>query len=91
MTDSFFLFRSLKVPLIIILLQVQAFRSFEFFLCYYGMGDYRLRQNTCKRNDAYNAFLFIVAAVPYWCRFLQVCCKTLSIGPQNHMGVGALI
>ncbi|KAJ9709364.1 hypothetical protein PVL29_001033 [Vitis rotundifolia] len=69
--------------------QVQAFRSFEFFLCYYGMGDYRLRQNTCKRNDAYNAFLFIVAAVPYWCRFLQ-CLRRLFEEKDPMQGYNGL-
>ena len=66
---------------------MQAFRSFEFFVCYYGWGDYRIRQNTCETKDAYKAFLFIVAVVPYWCRFLQVCCKASSIQPHNHTGM----
>ncbi|KAI8528510.1 hypothetical protein RHMOL_Rhmol12G0153900 [Rhododendron molle] len=51
--------------------QVQAFRSLEFYICYYGWGDYKKRFNTCRDSDVYNAFFFIVAAVPYWIRLLQ--------------------
>ncbi|XP_059592733.1 phosphate transporter PHO1 homolog 3 [Vitis vinifera] len=51
--------------------QVQAFRSLEFYICYYGWGDYKHRQNTCKTNVVYNTFYFIVAVVPYWSRLLQ--------------------
>ncbi|KAG5522414.1 hypothetical protein RHGRI_034558 [Rhododendron griersonianum] len=51
--------------------QVQAFRSLEFYICYYGWGDYKKRLNTCQDSDVYKAFFFIVAAVPYWIRLLQ--------------------
>ncbi|XP_059655819.1 phosphate transporter PHO1 homolog 3-like [Cornus florida] len=51
--------------------QVQAFRSLEFYVCYYGWGDYKLRENSCKTNDVFKAFYFIVAAIPYWSRLLQ--------------------
>ncbi|KAG5522409.1 hypothetical protein RHGRI_034553 [Rhododendron griersonianum] len=51
--------------------QVQAFRSLEFYICYYGWGDYKKRLNTCQDIDVYKAFFFIVAAVPYWIRLLQ--------------------
>ncbi|RVW91408.1 hypothetical protein VitviT2T_010255 [Vitis vinifera] len=51
--------------------QVQALRSLEFYICYYGWGDYKHRRNTCKTNAVYNTFYFIVAVVPYWSRLLQ--------------------
>ncbi|TXG66365.1 hypothetical protein EZV62_007640 [Acer yangbiense] len=51
--------------------QVQAIRSLEFYICYYGWGDYKLRQNNCKTNGVYNTFYFVVAVIPYWSRFLQ--------------------
>ncbi|KAL9361290.1 hypothetical protein Peur_044075 [Populus x canadensis] len=51
--------------------QVQALRSLEFYICYYGWGDNKLRQNTCKTNDVYNTSYFIVAVIPYWSRLLQ--------------------
>ncbi|XVE91532.1 hypothetical protein REPUB_Repub01dG0017800 [Reevesia pubescens] len=31
--------------------QVQAFRSLEFYICYYAWGDFRRRENSCKNND----------------------------------------
>ncbi|XVF03291.1 hypothetical protein REPUB_Repub04eG0248700 [Reevesia pubescens] len=51
--------------------QVQAFRSLEFYVCYYGWGDFRHRQNSCKTNDVFNTFSFIIAVIPYWSRLLQ--------------------
>ncbi|KAF6148124.1 hypothetical protein GIB67_011899 [Kingdonia uniflora] len=51
--------------------QVQALRSLEFYICYYGWGDYKHRQNTCKTSDVYSVFHFIIAAIPYWSRFMQ--------------------
>ncbi|KAK6270429.1 hypothetical protein POUND7_007534 [Theobroma cacao] len=51
--------------------EVQAFRSLEYYICHYGWGDYKLRQNTCKSNDVFNTFYFIIAVIPYWSRLLQ--------------------
>ncbi|KAL6547085.1 hypothetical protein OROMI_022806 [Orobanche minor] len=51
--------------------QVQALRSLEFYICYYGWGDYKLRQNNCRENDVFKTFSYIIAAIPYWWRFLQ--------------------
>ncbi|XP_062111545.1 phosphate transporter PHO1 homolog 3-like [Humulus lupulus] len=51
--------------------QVQALRSILFYICYYGWGDYKLRQTTCKANPVYEVFFYLVAAVPYMSRLLQ--------------------
>ncbi|KAJ7943427.1 Phosphate transporter PHO1-like protein [Quillaja saponaria] len=51
--------------------QVQALRNFEFYICYYGWGDFRHRENNCKSSNVYNTFYFAVAIIPYWFRFLQ--------------------
>ncbi|XP_054793039.1 phosphate transporter PHO1 homolog 3-like isoform X2 [Prosopis cineraria] len=51
--------------------QVQALRSFEFYICYYGWEDFNRRQNTCDSNNIFRTFSFIVAVIPYWCRCLQ--------------------
>ncbi|XP_017971793.1 PREDICTED: phosphate transporter PHO1 homolog 3 [Theobroma cacao] len=51
--------------------QVQAFRSFEFYICYYVWGDFKHRKNTCKDSDVFNTFYFIVAVLPYLSRLLQ--------------------
>ncbi|XVE53189.1 hypothetical protein DITRI_Ditri02bG0183800 [Diplodiscus trichospermus] len=52
-------------------LQVQAFRSLEFYICYYVWGDFTQRENTCKDSTVYKTFYFIVAVLPYLCRLLQ--------------------
>ncbi|KAK5842693.1 hypothetical protein PVK06_005076 [Gossypium arboreum] len=51
--------------------QVQALRSLQFYICYYGWGDYKHRQNTCKMNDAFNTFYLVVVVVPYCSSLLQ--------------------
>ncbi|KAI8528512.1 hypothetical protein RHMOL_Rhmol12G0154000 [Rhododendron molle] len=69
--------------------QVQAFRSLEFYICYYGWGDYKKRLNTCQVSDVYNAFFFIVAAVPYWIRLLQ-CLRRLYEDRDPRQGFNGL-
>lgn len=69
--------------------QVQAFRSLEFYICYYGWGDYKKRHNTCLGNDVYKAFFFIVAAVPYWIRLLQ-CLRRLYEERDPRQGFNGL-
>ncbi|KAK2652071.1 hypothetical protein Ddye_011927 [Dipteronia dyeriana] len=69
--------------------QVQAFRSLEFYICYYGWGDYKLRQNTCKTNDVYNTFYIIVAIIPYWWRFLQ-CIRRVYEEKDKMQGYNAV-
>ncbi|KAH9675247.1 phosphate transporter PHO1 [Citrus sinensis] len=51
--------------------QVQAFRSLEFYICYFGWGDFKHRENHCKSSSVYKFFYFVVAIIPYWSRFLQ--------------------
>ncbi|XP_050203478.1 phosphate transporter PHO1 homolog 3-like [Mercurialis annua] len=51
--------------------QVQAIRSLEFYICYYGWGDYKLRDNTCDFSNEFTKYSYIVAAIPYWTRLLQ--------------------
>ncbi|KAI8541671.1 hypothetical protein RHMOL_Rhmol08G0080300 [Rhododendron molle] len=51
--------------------QVQAFRCLEFYICYYGWGDFRRRSNNCRQSKTFDVFYIIVAVVPYWTRFLQ--------------------
>ncbi|ESQ34304.1 hypothetical protein EUTSA_v10006900mg [Eutrema salsugineum] len=69
--------------------QVQALRSLEFYICYYGWGDFRLRQNTCRSSDVYSTFYFIVAVIPYWSRFLQ-CVRRLIEEKDSSQGYNAL-
>ncbi|KAK4430026.1 Phosphate transporter [Sesamum alatum] len=69
--------------------QVQALRSLEFYICYYGWGDYRLRENSCKTNDVFNTFSFIVAGIPYWWRLLQ-CLRRLYEEKDARQGYNGL-
>ncbi|XP_041010731.1 phosphate transporter PHO1 homolog 3-like isoform X2 [Juglans microcarpa x Juglans regia] len=69
--------------------QVQAFRSLEFYICYYGWGDYKHRENTCKDSDMYKAFFYIVAVIPYWSRFLQ-CLRRLCEEKDAMQGYNGL-
>ncbi|XP_042496246.1 phosphate transporter PHO1 homolog 3-like [Macadamia integrifolia] len=69
--------------------QVQAIRSLEFYICYYGWGDYKRRKNTCNGNDVYNTFFYIIAVIPYWSRFLQ-CLRRLYEEKDPMQGYNGL-
>ncbi|EOA38748.1 hypothetical protein CARUB_v10010925mg [Capsella rubella] len=69
--------------------QVQALRSLEFYICYYGWGDFKQRRNTCKSSNVYSTFYFIVAVIPYWSRFLQ-CARRLIEEKDISQGFNAL-
>ncbi|KAL3654248.1 hypothetical protein CASFOL_003929 [Castilleja foliolosa] len=51
--------------------QIQAMRSFEYYICFYGGGILSKRLIKCNHLDLYNVFYFVVAVIPYWFRFLQ--------------------
>ncbi|KAB2613842.1 phosphate transporter PHO1 9-like [Pyrus ussuriensis x Pyrus communis] len=59
--------------------QVQAFRSLEFYICYYGWGDFKKRSHNCLDSHVFKSFYFIVAMIPYWMRSLQVFCVQNSL------------
>ncbi|VVA92602.1 unnamed protein product [Arabis nemorensis] len=66
--------------------QVQAVRSLEFYICYYGFGDFRhRRRNTCRSNDVFTTFYFIVGVIPYWSRFLQCIRRTFGDKDLGHV------
>ncbi|XP_043704062.1 phosphate transporter PHO1 homolog 3-like isoform X1 [Telopea speciosissima] len=69
--------------------QIQAFRSLEFYICYYGWGDYKYRTNNCKDNDVYKTFFYIVAVIPFWFRFLQ-CIRRLFEEKDPMQGYNGL-
>ncbi|XVE85827.1 hypothetical protein DITRI_Ditri17bG0122400 [Diplodiscus trichospermus] len=69
--------------------QVQALRSLEFYVCYYGWGDFRRRQNSCSTNDVFKTFSFIIAVVPYWSRLLQ-CLRRLFEEKAPEQGYNGL-
>ncbi|XP_042499329.1 phosphate transporter PHO1 homolog 3-like isoform X1 [Macadamia integrifolia] len=69
--------------------QVQAIRSLEFYICYYGWGDYIHRRNTCKNFHVYQTFFYIVSVFPYWSRFLQ-CLRQLYEEKDPMQGYNGL-
>ncbi|KAE8719793.1 Phosphate transporter PHO1-like protein 5 [Hibiscus syriacus] len=69
--------------------QVQAIRSLEFYICYYGWGDFKHRENTCKDSSVYKTFYFIVAVLPYVARFLQ-CLRRLFEEKDALQGLNGL-
>ncbi|KAF9674415.1 hypothetical protein SADUNF_Sadunf10G0124900 [Salix dunnii] len=69
--------------------QVQSLRSLEFYICYYGWGDYKHRQNNCKESPVFITFSFIVAVIPYWSRLLQ-CLRRLFEEKDPMQGYNGL-
>ncbi|KAG9133039.1 hypothetical protein Leryth_023720 [Lithospermum erythrorhizon] len=69
--------------------QVQAFRSLEYYICFYVWGDIFKRKNMCHHSDVYNFFYFTVAVIPYWLRFLQ-CIRRLFEEGDYSQGVNGL-
>ncbi|KAJ1405806.1 SPX domain [Sesbania bispinosa] len=69
--------------------QSQALRSFEFYICYYGWGDFKLRKANCKSSSIFITFSFIVVVIPYWSRFLQ-CLRRLFEEKDMMQGLNGL-
>lgn len=69
--------------------QVQAFRSFEFYICYYFSGNYKLRDNSCSKHAVFRTFSFIVATIPYTWRLLQ-CLRRFFEEKDNMQGLNGL-
>ncbi|KAL6186139.1 hypothetical protein ACLB2K_042260 [Fragaria x ananassa] len=69
--------------------QVQAIRSLQFYICYYGWGDYKHRETSCRSSDVFNTFSSIVACIPYWSRLLQ-CLRRLFEEKDTHQGYNGL-
>ncbi|CAB4274989.1 unnamed protein product [Prunus armeniaca] len=69
--------------------QVQAFRSLEFYVCYYGWGDFKKRSHNCLDSRVYRSFYFIVAIIPYWIRSLQ-CLRRLIEEKDGTQGLNGL-
>ncbi|KAF5955115.1 hypothetical protein HYC85_007971 [Camellia sinensis] len=75
------------------LLGVQGFRSLEFYICYYGWGDYKNRETTCQTNNLYKTLYFIIAAIPYWSRFLQSFLASFmsSNDPYRYVSISVVV
>ncbi|PON96358.1 SPX domain containing protein [Trema orientale] len=64
--------------------QVQAFRSLEFYVCYYFWGNFRKRESKCQDSNVYQAFYLVVAIIPYWIRFIQCLRRLLEEKDGMH-------
>ncbi|XP_023549615.1 phosphate transporter PHO1 homolog 9-like [Cucurbita pepo subsp. pepo] len=65
--------------------QVQAFRSLQFYVCYYGWGDFIRRSNKCFESRIFEAFYFVVAIIPYWIRTLQCLRRLVEEKDVEHV------
>ncbi|EYU28793.1 hypothetical protein MIMGU_mgv1a0022682mg, partial [Erythranthe guttata] len=63
--------------------------SLQFYVCYYGWGDYKRRASNCKSSDVFNTFSFIIAAIPYSWRLLQ-CLRRLYDEKDAMQGYNGL-
>ncbi|KAG8384674.1 hypothetical protein BUALT_Bualt04G0142600 [Buddleja alternifolia] len=69
--------------------QVQAFRSLQFYVCYYVWGDFKRRSNKCLESDIYKFMLFVVAIIPFLSRALQ-CLRRLFEEKDPMQGLNSL-
>ncbi|KAL3629397.1 hypothetical protein CASFOL_026619 [Castilleja foliolosa] len=69
--------------------QVQAIRSLQYYICYYGWGDFRRRSNTCSQSDVYKILYIVIAIIPFWSRFLQ-CLRRLAEDRNARHGLNAM-
>ncbi|KAL4333147.1 hypothetical protein GQ457_07G002240 [Hibiscus cannabinus] len=64
--------------------QVQAIRGVEFYICYYGWGNFRERSSTCGESEIYKIIYIAVAIIPYWIRFIQCVRRLLEEKDTAH-------
>ncbi|KAK7295400.1 hypothetical protein RJT34_18307 [Clitoria ternatea] len=64
--------------------QVQAFRSLEFYVCYYFWGNFKTRSNKCLESEIYKTLYLIVAIIPFWIRCLQCIRRLLEERNMMH-------
>ncbi|XVF14313.1 hypothetical protein REPUB_Repub09cG0048300 [Reevesia pubescens] len=69
--------------------QVQAFRSLEFYICYYVWGNFRKRENQCQDSEVYRVFYLVITIIPYWIRFIQ-CLRRLFEEKDSSQGLNGL-
>ncbi|KAL7232326.1 hypothetical protein ACSBR2_010362 [Camellia fascicularis] len=66
------------------LVTVQALRSLEFYVCYYGWDDFKRRSNKCNQSDTFKNFCIVVSVIPYWLRSLQCLRRLFEEGNYMH-------
>ncbi|KAI3776966.1 hypothetical protein L1987_46759 [Smallanthus sonchifolius] len=51
--------------------QVQLLRYLQFYVCYYGWGDFKRRNADNCKGSVYNVITIVIAVIPFWIRVLQ--------------------
>ncbi|KAK1432881.1 hypothetical protein QVD17_09783 [Tagetes erecta] len=70
--------------------QVQLLRNVEFYVCYYGWGDFKKRDAaTCNDSNIYKTLSIVIAVVPYWIRLLQ-CIRRFCEGSDTTQAMNGL-
>ncbi|KAI3784850.1 hypothetical protein L1987_43957 [Smallanthus sonchifolius] len=70
--------------------QVQLLRNLEFYVCYYGWGDFKKRDaTTCNESNIYQTISIVIAVVPYWIRVLQ-CIRRFCEGRDSTQAMNGL-
>ncbi|XP_076926899.1 phosphate transporter PHO1 homolog 9-like [Bidens hawaiensis] len=70
--------------------QVQLLRNLQFYVCYYGWGDFKKRDaKKCNSSDVYDVITIVIAVIPYWIRFLQ-CIRRWWGGHDSTQSLNAL-
>ncbi|KAK9062503.1 hypothetical protein SSX86_019690 [Deinandra increscens subsp. villosa] len=70
--------------------QIQLFRNLEFYICYYGWGNYKNRDSDkCRKSSIYDDVSLVIAIIPYYIRFLQ-CLRRLLDGEDSSQAVNGL-
>ncbi|GJZ69500.1 SPX and EXS domain-containing protein [Tanacetum coccineum] len=70
--------------------QVQLLRNLQFYVCYYGWGDFKKRDaQTCNDSNIYKTISIIIAVIPYWIRFLQ-CVRRYFEGSDSTQALNGL-
>ncbi|WKA04655.1 hypothetical protein VitviT2T_022668 [Vitis vinifera] len=65
--------------------QVQAFRSLEFYVCYYVWGNFKTRSHKCPESKVFKDFYLVVAVIPYAFRLLQCFRRWVDEKDPSHV------
>ncbi|KAI7731335.1 hypothetical protein M8C21_011220 [Ambrosia artemisiifolia] len=70
--------------------QVQLLRNIEFYVCYYGWGDFKKRDaTTCNESNTFEIISIVIAVIPYWIRVLQ-CIRRFCEGRDSTQAMNGL-
>uniref|UniRef100_A0A251TZ16 Putative EXS n=1 Tax=Helianthus annuus TaxID=4232 RepID=A0A251TZ16_HELAN len=69
---------------------VQLLRNLQFYVCYYGWGDFKHRNaETCNNSTVYDVLFIVIAIIPYWIRLLQ-CIRRWNDGRDSTQALNGL-